>query len=101
MVRTAGMVRGTLDWQLDRMYETETEEILEKQYREDDFPGSVVASDIDTAAYHIGQAVSFLCRAYSLADRYGKGGPIDELIGRLEDFRCDMEAERDRMEGRK
>lgn len=34
-VRTAGMAKGTPDWQLDRMYETDTAKALEKAYAEE------------------------------------------------------------------
>jgi len=90
-MKTAGMVTGTPDWQLDRAYETETAEILEAAYREDDFPFSEIKSEFDRADYYIGQAVDHLIRAASQADLYGKGKPIDALIQKLDDdFKYEM-----------
>ena len=85
IAKTAGMVQGTPDWQLDRMYETETEKILEEQYAEDDFPISDIESDFCRAKYYIGLAVDYMNRAAKEAERYGKEKPIDDLIERLED----------------
>lgn len=90
ITRTAGMVEGTPDWQLDRMYETETAEILEAQYAEDDFPVSSIESEFSRASYYIGQAVDHLIRAAREAERYGKEKPIDELIEKLDDDLSDQ-----------
>ena len=101
MATTAGMVKGTPDWQLDMMYETDTARMLEKAFNSEDFfPASNVADMISNADYHIGQAVTFLCSAADLANGFGKSQPIDDLIGRLEDFRCDMNAHRRKLEGK-
>ena len=85
MVKTAGMVQGTPDWQLDRMYETETAEMLEKAYAEDDFPVSGIEDDFSIAKYHIGQAVRHMIRAANLAEKYGREKKMDELIEVLDD----------------
>lgn len=82
---TAGMCKGTPDWQLDRMYETDTERVLEKVYAEDDFPVSSVKSEFSRASFHLGQAVNHLIRAAKEAERYGKHRQIDELIEKLDD----------------
>lgn len=100
MVRTAGMVQGTPDWQLDRAYETETAEMLEKVMADDDFPAYEVTDRIANADYHIGQAISLLCKAADIADEYGRAKELDELIERIEEFRCDMKAEKRRISGR-
>ncbi len=84
-MRTAGMVQGTPDWQLNRAYETETAEMLEKAYAEDDFPSSIVESEFSMAKYFIGQAVVHLIRAANYAEPYGKDAPIDGLIQKLDD----------------
>ena len=95
------MANTVTDWQLDRMYETETAEMLEKAFNSEDFfPASNVADMIGNADYHIGQAVTILCGAADLACGYGKAKVLDELIERLEDFRCDMNAEKRRTEGK-
>lgn len=91
MIHRAGDVVGTPDWQLDRMYETETAEALERAYADDDFPFSSIESEFSTARYFIGQAVVHLARAANYAEPYCKDGPIDELIDRLDDqFEWDM-----------
>ena len=84
-MKRAGDVIGTPDWQLDRMYETETAEILEKAYAEDDFPLSDIQAEFSRATYYIGLAVDHLLRASSTADRHGKAKPIDDLIEKLDD----------------
>lgn len=87
-VRMAGMAQGTPDWQLDRMYETDTAERLEKAYAEDDFPVSSVESEFSMAKRFLGQAVVHLVRAANEAEKYGgesKAKPIDDLIGQLDD----------------
>lgn len=92
MVKTAGMVHGTPDWQLDRMYETETAQILEAQYAADDFPVSSIESEFDIAKHFIGQALDHLIRAANEAEHYGKEKPIDDLIEKLDDgIRCQMD----------
>ena len=102
MVKTAGMVHGTPDWQLDRMYETETEKRLEEIYNsDDDFPASEVAADLNTADYHIGQALGKLCHAGDVADKFGRAKEIDEWIEMLENFRIDLSGYRQKLEGRK
>ena len=85
MARTAGMCKGTPDWQLDRMYETDTARILEKVYAEDDFPISSVKSDFNRASFHLGQAVNHLIRAAKKAEKYGRNQQIDSLIEKLDD----------------
>ena len=101
MTVTAGMVRGTPDWQLDRDYESETAEMLEKHFNsEDDFPRSNVTGQMSKADGFLGQAISAMCRAADLADGFGKADPIDELIRRLEDLRCDIGMHRNRLEGK-
>lgn len=101
MTITAGMVRGTPDWQLDRAYETDTAERLERfMNSDDDFPRSNIASQMNAADGLISQAISAMCRAADLADPYGKAQPIDELTERLEDFRCDVNAYRRKLEGK-
>ena len=84
-VRRAGDVIGTPDWQLDRMYETDTERVLEKVYAEDEFDDSHVKSEFNIASYHLGQAVDHLIRAARDAERYGMEKPIDDLIEKLDD----------------
>ena len=101
-VRTAGMAHGTPDWQLDRMYETETAAVLEKHMNSaEDFPRADIASDMSSADYHIGQAIIFLARAANTADPFGKAEPIDELLQRLEDYRIDMKEYRETLGGAK
>lgn len=90
MAMLAGMVSGTPDWQLDRAYETDTAEALEKAYAEDDFPVSHVADEFGMAKYEIGQAVVHIVRAANIADKYGKADPIDDLIEKLENFEDEM-----------
>lgn len=94
MARTAGNVCGTPDWQLDRMFETDTERKLEQIYREDDFPKTEVASAMGYADEKLCEALTFLCRASDKADGYPLQPVIDSLVERLEDFRCDVNAER-------
>ena len=84
IVKTAGMANGTPDWQLDRMFETDTERVLERQYA-DDFPIAIVQSEFDMARHHLGQAVVHLIRAAEQADHFGKAKPIDDLIEKLDD----------------
>lgn len=84
-MKKAGDVIGTPDWQLDRMYETETAEKLEEVYADDDFPLSDIQSDFSRATYYLGLAVGHLIRAANTAERYGKHKKIDELIQKLDD----------------
>lgn len=77
--------KGTADWQVDRMYETDTAQVLEKVYAEDDFPVSSVKSEFSRASHYLGQAVEHLIRAANLAEKYGKQKPVDELIEKLDD----------------
>ena len=102
MVATAGRV-GTPDWQLDRMYETDTARILEKAYREDDFPISSIKSEFDRANYYIGLAIEHFCRAANEAELWGRDQPINDLIDVLQDdFRDKTDKViRDYQEGRK
>lgn len=52
----------------------------------DDFPVSDIADDFAQAKNRISQAVWYLCRAASTAERYGKSTrSIDELIELLDD----------------
>ena len=94
------MVNGTPDWQLDRMYETDTARKLEEAYGADNFPAYEVTDRISNADYHIGQAIDALCRAADIADEYGRAKELDELIARIEDFRCDMNSEKRKLEGK-
>ena len=96
MAMLAGMVRGTPGWQKGRSYETDTERDLEKAFDED-FPAHSIADDMSIADFHLGQAVSFLCRAANLADRWNRAKEIDELIERLEDLRCDVSIRKEKM----
>lgn len=91
-MKRAGDVIGTPDWQLDRMYETETERKLEKiMFSDDDFPITIIESDFTQAQRYLDQAVRKLCEAAKLADPYGKADKIDDLINKLEDgFSYDM-----------
>ena len=82
---TAGMCKGTPDWQLDRMFETDTANVLEKVYAEDDFPISSVKSEFNIASFHLGQAVNHLIRAARKAEKFGKQEQIDGLIEKLDD----------------
>ena len=99
MIRTAGMAKGTPDWQLDRMYETDTEKVLEKAYA-DDVPVYEVTDKIGIAYANICSAVTALCRAADIADKLGKAENLDKLIERLEDLQTDVKAEKLRLEGR-
>ena len=93
IVRTAGMVQGTPDWQLDRAYETETARKLEEAYAEgeEDFPISRIESEFSMAKDGISHAVRHLIRAADCADPFGKAQPIDDLIEKLdEDFDDEM-----------
>lgn len=100
MVRTAGMANGTPDWQLDRMYETETEKILEQQYN-DDFPATSVVSDMSAADYHIGQALMFLYRAAGNCTGSEWEKVMDRLTDSLEAYRDGMRLHRNNIEGGK
>lgn len=84
-VRRAGDTLGTPDWQLDRMYETDTAKLLEKVYAEDEIPVSDIKAEFSMASYFLGQAVDHLIRAAREAERYGKHKPIDGLIEKLDD----------------
>lgn len=84
-MKRAGDVVGTPDWQLDRMYETETAEMLERVYAEDDLPLSDIQAEFSRATYYIGLAVDHLLRAANTADRHGKAKQIDDLIAKLDD----------------
>lgn len=83
-MKTAGTV-GTPDWQLDRMFETDTDKVLEKVYAEDDFSISSVKSEFNMATHYLGQAVVHLIRAANEAEKYGKNKQIDVLIEKLDD----------------
>ena len=99
MAITMEMPRVTADWQLDRAYETDTAAALERAMNtDDDFPRTDIASDMSDADHFIGQAIQKLCTAADMADKFGKAKELDELIARLEDFRCDANAYRKGLE---
>ena len=101
-IRTAGMCKGTPDWQLDRAYETETAEALERfMNTEDDFPASVVVSQLKNADYYIGQALVNLGQAAALADPFGKAQEIDEIIEWTEDLRYAISCRREHLGGKR
>ena len=81
----AGNLAGTPDWQLDRMYETDTEKVLEKVYAEDEIDDSHIKSEFNRASYHLGQAVDHLIRAAKYAEQFDREKPIDDLIEKLDD----------------
>ena len=67
------------------MYETDTEQVLERVYADDDFPISSVKSEFSMASHYLGQAVMHLIRAANQAKKYGKHKQIDELIEKIDD----------------
>lgn len=98
--KRAGDVKGTPDWQLDRMYETDTAEKLAScMNSEDDFPASNIADFLSQVDYFVGQAVLKLARAADLAEGWNKEESLDKLLERLEDWRCDAKSERRRLCG--
>lgn len=74
IVRTAGMVQGTPDWQLDRMYEAECARKWEEQNKED---------SILRAIEKLNDALSLVFKAESrlgsAADKVN-GTPMDDKI---------------------
>ena len=99
MIRTAGMAKGTPDWQLDRMYETDTIRALEKAYG-DETPMYEVTDKVGNAYDSICNAITAMCKAADIADKLGKAENLEKFIERLEDLQCDVRAEKLRLEGR-
>ena len=82
----AGDVVGTPDWQLDRMFETDTEEMLEKAYAEGiQIPVTSIASEFSRATYYLGLAVDHMIRAANDAEPFGKHKKIEALIEMMDD----------------
>lgn len=100
VVKTAGMVTGTPDWQLDRLYEIATEKKLhDSMFTDDDFPATNIADFLSQVDYFIGQADIKLARAGDLAEGWDRAKGIDGLIERLEELRCDINSERRKLCG--
>lgn len=71
------------EWQRGRSFETDTPEVLEMTHM--DIPVQSVESEIGTANYFIGQAVSHLVRAAEILDPVTEKNPLDDLIWELDD----------------
>ena len=66
----------------------------------DDLERSVIASQISDADYHIGQALYKLCKAFDLTEGTEYQETADALLERFEDFRCDLNSLKRKIEGR-
>ena len=95
IVRTAGMVNGTPDWQLDRMYETDTAKKLEQVYADEpDYTKQIdalkaVRKTLESVVDNLLAAEDELDNT-PFEDSYGV--KIREMIYRVEDVDCDVGA---------
>ena len=67
---------------------------------DDGLDRQVISSMINDADYHIGQAVYKLCKAFDLTEGSAFEKEADALLERLEDFRCDLNSLKRKIEGR-
>ena len=74
MTKTAGMVHGTPDWQLDHMYEAEGARIWEEQNRE------MPVSDIDYALGDAWTQLCTVCDKLAEAAEHADGFPVEQRI---------------------
>ena len=92
-IRRAGDVVGTPDWQLDRLYETDTERLLEKVYAEDEDYSSIikVLDDVDRKLDDVVDdllyAAEELEKAYQCLNSSEKSM---ELLRKVEGIGCDV-----------
>ena len=93
LVRTAGMTHGTPDWQLDRMYETDTERVLEKAYAEG-FDYSEQIKELEKARKDLDRVIDNLLMAeddlIGTEHEYTYGIKIREAIHSVEGVDCDV-----------
>ena len=92
-IKRAGDVTGTPDWQLDRMYETETECELERQYADgDDYSGIVkVLGDAEKKLDDV--VDDLLYAAEELEKAYGSLTSSEKsmaLMRKVEGIGCDV-----------
>lgn len=94
IVRTAGMVNGTPDWQLDLMWEGESARIWEEQNAPDPYETQMKNAAIDMKCAcgdtGISKAIYYLMDAQEEL----KGTPMEDKVGSLievlEDIECDI-----------
>lgn len=86
-----GFAGAVADWQLNRAFETDTAEMLERVMNsDDDFPAKEISSDLKQADFHLEQAIMMIARSGDLADRWEKGERIYDFLAKLEDYRIDL-----------
>ena len=88
LVRTAGMARGTADWQLDQMRENENARIWESQQRTDE--AWQVVSRLERAFNALLSAESRLCDAMAYAEGTEAEDKIQKILDSMELLECDI-----------
>lgn len=101
-IRKAGDVVGTPDWQLDRMYETETERILEKVYADGpDYSEQI--KELETARKTLDKVIDNLLIAeddlIGTEHETSYGIKIRDAIHSVEDIDCDVKRIIDLLKG--
>ena len=92
-IKRAGDVIGTPDWQLDRMYETETERVLEKVYAEGtDYSEQI--KELEKARETLDKVIDNLLNAEDdltgTEVEFTYGGKIRDAIHEVEGVDCDV-----------
>ena len=95
MIKTAGMVQGTPDWQLDRMYETESARMWEGQ-QEQALPAPIekysndtlieVFAKLDTMRYNFEAIVQWFGDAARMIDGTNESAKIASIADTVSDL---------------
>lgn len=92
LTHRAGDVTGTPDWQLDRMYETETERELERQYAGNDYSEQI--KELEKARETLDKVIDNLLNAEDdltgTEVEFTYGGKIRDAIHEVEGVDCDV-----------
>lgn len=87
-IRRAGDVTGTPDWQLDRMYETDTAAALEKAYAEPDITEQV--KELEEARRTLDRVVDNLLAAEDAIGESPLADKIRQAMYEVQDIDCDV-----------
>lgn len=92
---TAGMCKGTPDWQLDRLFETDTAKRLEEAYADgDDYTDQV--NELEECIRNLDKVVGYLHEAEQDFNGTGYeftyGIKIADALHEIEDVNCDIKA---------
>lgn len=102
-IKRAGDVKGTPDWQLDRMIEMDMAMSWEEQNRETQGERNIRAAlpDLMIADETLRGAVGAMSCAYLCIENMPEGDKLGSIMDAIEDAVCDLKALIDTCEGRK